>query len=96
MLGIKLNGRKKDAPDEREQKRSTETPVVKVIEVIGTSKVGFDDAIASAVRTAAGSLRHITGADVRHMTLGIADGRVTEYRVDLKIAFGLEADDEDD
>lgn len=70
--------------------------VVKVIEVIGTSKVSFDDAIAGAVRTASHSLRHVTGADVKHMTIGVTDGAVTEYRVDLKLAFALEPDDDKD
>jgi flavin-binding protein dodecin len=83
-------------------KKETATPetkvsgVVKIIEVIGTSKIGFDDAIATAIKTASHSLRHITGADVKHMTVAAAEGTITEYRVDLKLAFALDADDEDD
>jgi flavin-binding protein dodecin len=72
------------------------TPVVKVIEVIATSETSFDDAIGRGVKTAARSLRHITGADVKHMTLAVKDGKVTEYRVDLKIAFALDEDDDKD
>lgn len=68
--------------------------VVKIIEVIGTSKIGFDDAIATAIKTASHSLRHITGADVKHMTVAADEGRVTEYRVDLKLAFALDPDDD--
>jgi flavin-binding protein dodecin len=70
--------------------------VVKIIEVIGTSKIGFDDAIATAIKTASHSLRHITGADVKHMTVAADEGAITEYRVDLKLAFALDAGDEDD
>jgi flavin-binding protein dodecin len=70
--------------------------VVKIIEVIGTSKIGFDDAIATAIKTASHSLRHITGADVKHMTVAADEGTITEYRVDLKLAFALDPDDEDD
>lgn len=70
--------------------------VVKVIEVIGTSTHGFDDAISVAIRTASRSIRHITGADVKHMTVGVTDGAVAEYRVDLKVAFALEPDDDED
>jgi dodecin len=82
--------------------RETATPqtkvsgVVKIIEVIGTSKIGFDDAIATAIKTASHSLRHITGADVKHMTVAADEGTITEYKVDLKLAFALDPDDEDD
>lgn len=70
--------------------------VVKIIEVIGTSRTSFDDAIATAIRTASLTLRHLTGADVKHMTVAVTDGEVAEYRVNLKLAFALEPDEEDD
>jgi dodecin len=69
------------------------SPLVKVIELVATSVAGFDDAIANGVRTAARSLRHITGADVKHMTVAVRNGKVSEYRVNLKIAFALDEDD---
>lgn len=93
MLGIKVNGKKKE--DEERGETEAALGVVKVIEIIGTSTIGFDDAIARAVRTASTSLRNISGADVKHMTVAIKDGKVTEYRVDLKVAFGLDAVDDD-
>ena len=71
-------------------------PVVKVIEVIATSAQGFDDAIEKGVATAAQSLRHISGADVKHMTVAVKNGKIMQYRVDLKVAFALDEDDEDD
>ena len=69
-------------------------PVVKVIELIATSAQSFDDAVAKGVTAAAQSLRHIQGADVKHMTVAVRDGKITQYRVDLKVAFAL--DDEED
>jgi flavin-binding protein dodecin len=71
-------------------------PVVKVIELIATSTQGFDDAIEKGVATAAQSLRHIGGADVKHMTVAVRNGKITQYRVDLKVAFSLDEDDDDD
>lgn len=71
-------------------------PVVKVIEVVATSMTSFDDAIANGLKTAARSLRHIRGADVRHMTVAVRNGKVSQYRVDLKVAFSLDEDDEQD
>lgn len=72
------------------------TPVVKVIELVATSSASFEDAIAKGVATAAHSLRHISGADVKHMTVAVRNGKIAEYRVDLKIAFALDPDAEDD
>ena len=73
------------------------SPVVKVIELIATSSKGFEDAVAKGVATASGSLRHISGADVKHMTVTVKNGKITQYRVALKIAFALdEVDDEDE
>ncbi|HET8569665.1 MAG TPA: dodecin family protein [Candidatus Limnocylindria bacterium] len=67
--------------------------VIKVIEIVGVSERSFDDAIATAVARASASLRHVTGADVKHMTLRVKDGKVAQYRVDLKVAFALDEED---
>ena len=72
------------------------SPVVKVIEVIATSAQGFDDAVAKGVTAAAQSLRHISGADVKHMTVAVRNGKITQYRVDLKVAFALDEGDDHD
>jgi flavin-binding protein dodecin len=68
---------------------------VKVIEVVATSTSGFDDAVKNGLRAAGRSLRHIAGADVKHMNVAVRNGRISEYRVDLKIAFALDEEDED-
>lgn len=81
---------------ETNETRTKMTTVVKIIEVIGTSKIGFDDAIATAIKTASHSLRHITGADIKHMTVAAQNGKITEYKVDLKLAFALEPDEDND
>lgn len=98
MLGLRFratrdeDGAKEDRDEERREseKGVADSAVVKVIEVIGTSEVSFDDAIAAAIRTAARSLRHISGADVMHMTVVVKGGEIAEYRVDLKVAFALD------
>ena len=71
-------------------------PVVKVIELIATSAQGFDDAIEKGVATAAQSLRHISGADVKHMTVTVKNGKIMQYRVVLTVAFALDEEDDDD
>jgi len=97
MIGFLNKGKEdKDESDEKKELRDTERAVgvVKVIEVVATSSTSFDDAIARGIKTAASSLRNISGADVKHMTVAVKDGKVSEYRVDLKIAFALDEDDD--
>lgn len=62
----------------------------KVVEIIGTSTKSFEDAIHHAVLDAAASTRGITGAHVSNLSVRCDDGRITEYKVDLKVAFGIE------
>jgi flavin-binding protein dodecin len=64
--------------------------VVKVIEIIGTSKKSFDDALKSAIKRASKTLRNITGADILGQKVVLKNGKIVEYRVHLKIAFLVE------
>jgi dodecin len=89
------NGKKEQADEKGDDTVITATPVVKVIELVGTSSEGFDEAIARAVSLAGKSLHGITGADVRHMTVAIKDGQITQYRVNVKVAFAIDEEDDD-
>ena len=64
--------------------------VIKVIELIGSSKKSFDDALKTAIKRAAKTLRNITGADVLGQKLVLKNGKIVEYRVHLKIALVVE------
>lgn len=78
--------------DKRTAESDTWHRTAKVIELIGNSKVSFEDAVQCALADAAQSLRHISGADVIRTSVKCEEGRVIEYRVDLKVAFGIERD----
>jgi flavin-binding protein dodecin len=67
-----------------------QTKVAKVVTIIGTSPESFAKAADVAVQEAAKTLRGITGADVQSMSCGVEDGRITEYRTTVNIAFGIE------
>ncbi|MEA3200677.1 MAG: dodecin [Thermoplasmata archaeon] len=62
----------------------------KVIELVGSSRIGFDDAVRNALEDARGSIHGISGAHVSNFSVRCEDGQPTEWRVDLKIAFGVE------
>lgn len=64
--------------------------VVKVIELIGVSKKSYEDAITSAVERSSKTVKNITGVDVVGQTAKVKDGKVTEFRVNLKLAFVVE------
>lgn len=64
--------------------------VLKVIELVGTSPNSWEEAADNAVKKAAESLRGIVGADVVGQNVVVKDGAITEYRVDVKVAFLVE------
>ncbi len=65
-------------------------PVGKVIELVGTSHRGFEDAINEAVRRSSKSIRNIRGVDVVGQKAIVKNGKVVEYRVNLKLSFGVD------
>ncbi|MDX1611703.1 MAG: dodecin family protein [Candidatus Thermoplasmatota archaeon] len=62
----------------------------KVIELMGASTKSFEDAIRHALEDASATTRGITGAHVQNMSVRCENGKITEYKVDLKVAFGIE------
>jgi flavin-binding protein dodecin len=64
--------------------------VYKVVEVVGTSTTGTDDAIRNAVETASKTLRHVDWFEVIETRGHVADGKVAHYQVSLKIGFRLD------
>lgn len=60
---------------------------IKVIEVIGVSPKSFEDAVQQAVSKASKTIKGITGCEVISQSVGIKDGKVTQYRAAVKLAF---------
>lgn len=63
--------------------------VAKVTEIIASSKTGFDDAVANGVARADKTLKNITAAWVKDQSVEVKDGKITEYRVVMKVTFVL-------
>jgi dodecin len=65
--------------------------VVKIIELVGVSSESFSAAVRNAVAEASKTIRGITGVDVIQSSAKVGDdGQITEYHVNVKIAFKLE------
>lgn len=63
--------------------------VAKVTEIIASSSVGFDDAVQQGIKRASKTLKGITSAWVQDQQVRVDDGKVKEYRVNLKVTFIL-------
>jgi dodecin len=64
--------------------------VIIIREMVGTSPRSWSDAARQAVATASRTVRNITTVEVVKSTAQVTDGEITEYRVELKIAFEYE------
>lgn len=63
--------------------------VAKVTEIIASSKKSFEDAIEKGIARACETLDNVTGAWVKDQSVVIEQGKVKEYRVNLKLTFVL-------
>ncbi len=61
--------------------------VYKVIELVGTSTEGWEQAVATAVARASQSLRDLRIAEVSELDVQIENGAVTAYRAKVKVSF---------
>lgn len=61
--------------------------ILKVIEVLSSSKTSWEDATAKGVEKASKSVKHIKSAFIQSQSVTVDDGKVDEYRVNLKITF---------
>ncbi|MBX3243041.1 MAG: dodecin domain-containing protein [Acidobacteria bacterium] len=66
--------------------------VAKNIEIISSSKTGFDDAITTGIERASQTIDNIRGAWVKDQKVEIRDGKISEYRVTLIVTFVLSDD----
>lgn len=65
--------------------------IVKVIELVGESDQSWEDAVQTAVREAAKTVRGITGVEVLNWTGQVnPEGDIMGYRADVQIAFRVE------
>lgn len=61
--------------------------VFKVIEILSGSNKSWEDATQNAVAEAAKSVNNITSVWVKDQTAQVKDGKITEYRVNVKVTF---------
>lgn len=63
--------------------------VAKITEISASSPTSFEDAIERGIARADKTLDKVKGAWVSEMKVDVEDGKVTAYRVNLKVTFIL-------
>ena len=61
--------------------------VAKVIEISAESPKSFEDAIEHGIGRAAQTVDDIRSAWIKEMQVKVENGKITEYRVDMKVTF---------
>ena len=64
--------------------------VARVTEISSSSKKSFEDAVRNGVSRASKTLKNVTGAWIKDQEVDVANGKVSNYRVKLKVTFVLE------
>ena len=64
--------------------------VYKVIEIVGSSGESWEKAASAAIERASNSLRDLRIAEFVEQDLHIEDGKISAYRIRLKISFKFE------
>lgn len=72
------------------EQRGSQMTVVKVLELVGESPNSWDEAVQNAVAEAARTIDNITGVEVANWTANVQDGRLTEYKANVKVAFAVD------
>jgi flavin-binding protein dodecin len=62
----------------------------KIIEVVGTSEISWEDAAKNAVATATKSLRDLRVAEVKQLDMKVENGKVAAYRTRVSLSFKYE------
>ena len=63
--------------------------VLKVVELLGNSKVSFEDAVQQVINEASKTIQDIKSVYVQDMQVTVKDNKISEYRVNAKVTFGI-------
>ncbi|MCK5441721.1 MAG: dodecin domain-containing protein [Maribacter sp.] len=63
--------------------------VLKVVELLGNSNVSFEDAVQQVINEASKTIKDIKSVYVKDMQVAVEDNKISEYRVNAKVTFGI-------
>jgi flavin-binding protein dodecin len=62
----------------------------KIIELVGTSDISWEDAAKTAVETASENLRDLRVAEITKLDMSMEGGKVRRYRARVNVSFKYE------
>ena len=65
-------------------------PIVKVIEVIASSEIGFDDAIQNCLTEVSKTVHNIDSIYVKDFKVHVKEGKLSSYGVICKVSFRID------
>ncbi len=71
-------------------KSTTPKAILEVIEIPATCKSSWEDAAAHAVKHASRTVCGIRSVNIRNQRAVVTKGKITEYRVNRRVSFGVE------
>lgn len=66
--------------------------IYRVTEIIGTSRISWEDAAKNAVETASKTLRDLRVAEIVKLDVLVEDGKVAAYRARVNLSFKYETE----
>ena len=67
--------------------------VYKIVELVGTSPIGWEDAVKTVIDRATKSLRDLRIAEVKELDVRLENGKIAEYRAKVRLSFKYEGED---
>lgn len=67
-----------------------EHSVYKIIELVGTSEISWEEAAKTAVEVAAKSLHNLRIAEVKQLDMKVENGKVVAYRAKIDVSFKVD------
>jgi flavin-binding protein dodecin len=64
--------------------------ILKVIEILASSKNSWEEAAANAVKEASKTVRGIRSCNIQNHSALVEKGKIVEYRVNCKLSFTIE------
>lgn len=64
--------------------------VYKVVELVGSSATGIEDAVQTAIARASRTLKHIRWFEIVNTRGHVEDGRIAHYQVTIRVGFTIE------
>jgi len=66
----------------------------KIIELVGSSPDGWEEAVKTIVDTASSELKNLRIVEVKELDTKLEDGKITEYRAKVRLSFKVEREPE--